>query len=286
VGNDIYQIIAGHRRFLAHRQLGYSRISAVVVDESDATAAQQSIVENLQREDLTPLELARGVRELASAYGLSVEDIARAVSKSPNQVRTWLRMSRLPDDVLTKLESGEGRTQSVTGLTPRVVQPFLSDMPSEEEAQRDPGAAVRFEETVNRVVRFQREVEERGARINAHMADEIARRARSGQMTLAEAMDEVLAHPDKYRYVKPFIESAEDLERDTWAAYVKVHQDMSVLAYRLRPEIAVAFEPTRKRDLFERLQNLLSVLERYGNALLGNNIEQPVPELPEAESGN
>jgi ParB family chromosome partitioning protein len=270
IASGLYQIIAGHRRFQAHRALGRPTITSVVVAESDKAAAEQGIVENLQREDLTPLELAHGIRELAAGFGLTPEEIARAISKSPSQVKTWIRISRLPDDVLTKLESGEGRTQLVTGLTPRLIQPFITDMPAEEEAARDPAAAARFQETVTRVVRFQEEIEERGERVNAHMADEIARRTRSGQMTLEEAIDEVLAHPDKYRYARPVM-SGDELEQDTWAAYRQMHQDMSGLAYRLRPEIALLFSPPQKRDLLERLEGLLAMLENYRAALETEN---------------
>jgi ParB/RepB/Spo0J family partition protein len=268
LGGDMYQIIAGHRRLLAHRRLGLKTISAVVVDESDAVAAEQSIVENLQREDLTPVELAHGVKELATAFGLTMEVIARAISKSPGQVRTWVRLSRLPDEILAKLESGEGRTQLVEGPSPRVIQPFISDMPSEEEVARDPEAAVRFGETVSRVAKFQEELEERGARVNAHMADEIARRTKSGQVTLAEAMDEVLAHPERYRYAKP-ISSASELEEDTWASYRDIHQQMSALVYKLRPEIAALFSLQQSRDLLERLSDLTESLDRYRIALEG-----------------
>ena len=281
IGSGTYQIIAGHRRVLAHRELGRSTISAVVVKETDESAAAQGIVENLQREDLRPLELAHGVRELATAFGLAPEKIAQAMSKSPAQVRTWMRLSRLPDDVLSKLESGEGRTQAVTGLSPRLIQPFVSNMPSEEEVARDPEAAARFEDTVSTVTRFQEEIEERQARINAHMADEVARRTRSGQVTVTEAIDEVLANPEKYRYAKPPISSGADLEQDTWAAYKRIHQEISALIHTLRPEIASSFSPSQKRDLLDRLHSQFESLRPYAAALQGDGVteESAVPKL-------
>lgn len=267
VGGGLFQIIAGHRRFEAHRQLGRLAISAVVVEETDKSAAVQSIVENLQREDLTPLELAQGIRELGTGFRLTVDEIARAISKSVGQVRTWIRLSRLPDEVLQKLESGEGRTQEVRGLTARHLQPFVSDMPTEEEVARDPRAAARYEEVLANVRKFQNEVEERGVRVNAHMADEIGRRTRAGQMTMAEAIESVVAHPELYRYSKADYTSVAELERDTWNAYQSIHQEMSALAHRLRPEIAVSFSPPQKRDLLERLDTLLARLTAYRAAL-------------------
>ena len=96
----LYQIIAGHRRFEAHRRLGTKTIQAVIAAESDEQTAVQNLVENPQREDLRPIEVAQGVRELVSAYDMTNEQMARALSKSPNQVRTWIRIARLPDSVL------------------------------------------------------------------------------------------------------------------------------------------------------------------------------------------
>lgn len=86
ITNGMYQIIAGHRRFLSHRMLGRRTISAVVVEETDEAAAVQGIVENLQREDLTPIELAQGIRELVTGFNLTTEQIGQAVSKSPGQI--------------------------------------------------------------------------------------------------------------------------------------------------------------------------------------------------------
>jgi ParB/RepB/Spo0J family partition protein len=269
IAAGMYQVIAGHRRLIAHRALGLPTISAVVVEESDKSAAEQSIVENLQREDLTPLELAGGIKELVTSFGLSAEEIARAISKSPTQVRTWIRLSRLPEDVLNRLESGEGRTHAVTGLTPRHLQPFVSDLPSEEEISRSAAAAARFEDTVSNIQTFQQELEQRGARINAHMADEIARRSRAGQMTIGEAIEQVLAHPEQYRYSARPISSVEELETNTWSAYRQIHQQMSELAHKLRPEIATSFSDSQRRDLLERLQGLDRALAAYRNALAG-----------------
>lgn len=266
LNEGMYQIIAGQRRFRAHQALGRSSIPAVVVEETDQEAAVQSIVENLQREDLTPLELAHGVRELASAFRLNPDQIALSISKSPSQVRTWIRLSRLPDVVLEKLQSGEGGTHNVSGLSPRHLQPFVSSMPTEEEVSRDPEAAVKFEETISTARRFQEEVERRGARVNAHMADEIARRTRAGQTTIGEALDDVLAHPERYRYG---YSAPEEMQADTYQAYVTTLRNMSASVYKLRPEISVSFTEAQRRDLAERLTSVVDALLRYREALTG-----------------
>jgi ParB family transcriptional regulator, chromosome partitioning protein len=106
VENGKYQVIAGHRRVAAARALGFREIPAVVADESDRGVAVQNVVENLQRENLSPLELARGIRELQAGFGLDADAIAKALSKSPHRIRTYLRAARLPDDVLARLETG------------------------------------------------------------------------------------------------------------------------------------------------------------------------------------
>ena len=274
VGHGLYQIIAGHRRFLAHRELGEPSISAVVVDESEQAAAVQSIVENLQREDLTPLELAQSIRELATGYRLAFEEIARLVSKSSAQVRTWIRISSLPDDVLQRLESGERGTQGVRGLAPRHVQPFVSDLPTEEERSEDPAAFRKYQERVSHIRALQEEVD-RGARINAHMADEIAKSARSGQTTIKEAIDKVLSDPDRYRYRSTYA-SADELEQDTFAAHQRAVMELATLAYKLKPEIAISFSPENKARLVERLSALLQGMEPYWNTL--------TMDVPEAQS--
>src|SRR5206468_710223 len=102
--------------------------------------------------------------------------------------------------------------------------------------------------------------ERRGVRLNAHMADEIARHTRGGQLSVGEAIDEVLAHPEKYHYKRPPTQSTDELVQDTWSAYRQLHQDMSALAYKLKPEVAAMFSPPQKRDLRERLSSLLASL--------------------------
>ncbi len=278
VANNAYQIIAGHRRFLAHQQLGRTSIAAVVVEESDEQVAVQSIVENLQREDLTPLELARGVRELVTGFEIEYDQVAKLISKSPAQVRTWVRLSRLPDDVLTRLESGEGRTQEVTGLAPRHLQPFVADLPSETERNTNPDAEAKFHDRLADVREFQREIETRGTRVNAHMADEIAKSTRSGQMTVREAIDKVMANPERYRY-KPPVAAPEEIERDTFAAYKQIHSELLVQAFKLRPEIAGSFSPDKKAALLERLQDLWNRLEPYRQALTNSST---APDSPNA----
>jgi ParB/RepB/Spo0J family partition protein len=270
MGSSAYQVIAGNRRLLACRELGWKTISAIVVNESSRGAVVKSIVENLQRENLTPLELARGIRELSAGYQINLEEISRLISKSSAQVRLWVRLARLPDDVLNHLESGEDDTHKVSGLAPRHIAPFVSDLPSEEDMEHDSEAAVRYQERVAEIRELQDELERRGTRINAHMADEIGRQVRKGQMTVTEAIDRVLSEPERYRFKAPIV-SAEELEADTFAAYKQIHSNLDALVYKLRPEIAVGFSQQKKAFLLQRLEGLINVLEKYRRVLSGGD---------------
>ena len=273
----LYQIIAGHRRYEAHRRLKAKTIQAVVALESDEQTAVQNLVENLQREDLRPIEVAQGVRELVSAYNMSIEQMSQALSKSASQVRTWIRLARLPDSVLDKLQSGESGTQQVRGVAPRLAAPFVSDLPSPEERATDPAAQAKFDARVGDLERFINLAEDTeaqtGVHINAHMADAIAKGVKSGDMTVDEAVQRVLEDPKRYAPIS----TAADLGRETWDAYAAIQLDIRRLVYRLRPEIAVSFGPEQRHQLDEGVEAIQARLREYRSALAGTNLE----ELPE-----
>jgi len=260
-----------------------------VVEETDKSAAVPGTVENLQREDLTPVELAMGIRELATAFDLSVDQIGLAISKTPSRVRLWLRMSSLPTEILEKIVSGEGHQQEVKdqpALSPRHIEAFVRDMPSEEEARRSPEAAALRDDRVASIGQLQDEVEKRGVHINAHMADEVARRVKQNKATVGEAVEAVLANPELYRTSLPYQKPSE-LQEDTWASYKEVHDEMKRLAYELKPTIAVGFSLPQKADLSERLLGLLVLLEPYRLALefKGDKARTGLLELGEAKPG-
>ena len=267
---DTHQIIAGHRRVQAHRFLRRKSIEAVVVKESDATAAVQSIVENLQREDLTPLELARGVQDLAKGFDLDTEAISRLISKSPERVRTWRRSSNLPDDVLEQLESGEGRTQRVTGLTPRHIEPFIRDMPSEIAAKLDDEAAANYEERLSEVRELQDQVKSRDVSINAHMADAIAKETRNSEVSVGDALSKVLAKPDRYRYKAPQSEghsSSYDRDNNSFTSYQQIACDLVNIVNKIQLSMVESFTPEEKECLLTSLIELEVALKLYKKAL-------------------
>lgn len=271
----LYQIIAGHRRFEAHRRLRATTIQAVVAQESDSETAVQNLVENLQREDLRPIEVAQGVRELVAAYDMTTEQMSRALSKSPGQVRTWIRLARLPDSVLEKLKSGESGTQRVEGVAPRLVAPFLTDLPSPDDIVSDSEARARYEERVGEVKRFihlAEAAEQRdGVHVNAHMADAVAKGVKSGGMTVDDAVRQVLEEPKRYSPIA----TATDLGKETFSAYAALQMEISRLAYRLRPEIAVSFSGAERQQLEESLDAVEARLRDYRSALARGRL----PEL-------
>ena len=105
--NGYYQIIAGERRWRAAREAGLSEVPIRVIEVDDRTAMELALVENLQREDLNPIEEAKGYRTLMTEYGLTQEEAASAVGKSRPAVANALRLLNLSEPVLVLVENGE-----------------------------------------------------------------------------------------------------------------------------------------------------------------------------------
>ena len=101
-----YQIVAGERRYRASRLAGLTEVPVIIRELTDGETMQIALIENLQREDLTPLEEAAGYRTLADEYGFSQEDIAKTVGKSRSAVANAMRLLSLPDEAKSLLEDG------------------------------------------------------------------------------------------------------------------------------------------------------------------------------------
>lgn len=115
IGDDIYQIIAGERRWRAARMAGLREVPVVIAEKSDWEAIELALIENLQREDLNPVEEAQSYRDLMENCGYSQEEVAQRVNKSRPYVANALRMLKLPEPVLelvkqNKLSAGHART--------------------------------------------------------------------------------------------------------------------------------------------------------------------------------
>jgi ParB family chromosome partitioning protein len=102
-----YEIIAGERRWRAAKMAGIDEVPVVIRNVDELTAAEMTMVENLQREDLNPIEEALGYKYLAERYNLTQEEISRKVAKSRTVVTNALRLLSLPRDILGYIEQGE-----------------------------------------------------------------------------------------------------------------------------------------------------------------------------------
>ncbi len=101
-----YQIVAGERRWRAARMAGVKEVPAVVRDLSESEVMQLALIENLQREDLNPLEEAGGYQALIEEYGFTQEDVARTVGRSRPAVANALRLLALPEDLRELVSEG------------------------------------------------------------------------------------------------------------------------------------------------------------------------------------
>lgn len=107
IGGGYYQIIAGERRWRASRIAGLHEVPARIIEADDLKATELAMVENLQREDLNPVEEAHGYKTLITEYGLTQDEVAQRVSKSRPVIANALRLLSLPNNLLNKLETGE-----------------------------------------------------------------------------------------------------------------------------------------------------------------------------------
>ena len=113
-----YQIIAGERRWRASRMAGLSEIPAVIIEADDKKAMELALIENLQRQDLNPVEEALGYQSLINEYGLTQEEAANRVGKSRPAVANALRLLSLSGEVLEKLRAGELSAGHARALIP------------------------------------------------------------------------------------------------------------------------------------------------------------------------
>ena len=114
-----YQIIAGERRFRASKLAGLTEIPAIILDKDDEETARIALVENLQREDLNPIEEAMAYCSLAEEFNMTQEDLSREVGKSRSAIANAIRLLDLPDEVLAMVKNGDlsaGHARTLLGL--------------------------------------------------------------------------------------------------------------------------------------------------------------------------
>lgn len=158
LGSGYYQIIAGERRWRAAKLAGLSEVPAVIIEADDRKVMELGLIENLQREDLNPMEEALGYQALVQEYGLTQEEAAQQVGKSRPAVANALRLLSLPDAIRAlleegKLSAGHGRALLAVPdstlqkkLAQKVVQEGLSVRQTEAMAKRLAQAGAETEE--------------------------------------------------------------------------------------------------------------------------------------------
>ena len=114
-----YEIVAGERRWLAAQRAGLHEIPVNILELSDLESLEVAIVENIQRDDLSPIEEARGYKRLSDEFKYDHENISKLMSKSRSHISNTLRLLTLPKDVIAMLEEGSltsGQARPLVGL--------------------------------------------------------------------------------------------------------------------------------------------------------------------------
>ncbi len=116
---DVYQIVAGERRWRAAKIAGLSEVPVRIMELSDEQVALIALIENLQREDLNPIEEALGYQNLIDTYGIKQDEVAKKVGKARSTVTNALRLLTLPDDVKELVRDGKitvGHCKIIIGI--------------------------------------------------------------------------------------------------------------------------------------------------------------------------
>ena len=162
-----YRIVAGERRWRAARMAGLTEVPAIIREMSDAEEMLFALIENLQREDLTPLEEARGYRTLIEAQDFTQEEVSKAVGKSRPAITNALRLLNLPEDIQGMLERGE-----ITAGHARTLLSFKSQEDMRLGAQKaKEGASVRELEALAKRLHQQGETPARSPKKNRYFEE-------------------------------------------------------------------------------------------------------------------
>ena len=125
-----YQIIAGERRWRAARMAGLTQVPAVVIEADDRKAMELAMIENLQREDLNPMEEAAGFQKLMADFGLTQEECAERVGKSRPAVANALRLLGLPEPIQAMVEDGRlsaGHARTLVSVADPAIQQKIAE---------------------------------------------------------------------------------------------------------------------------------------------------------------
>lgn len=179
-GDGFYEIIAGERRWRASKLAGLTEVPVIVIEADELKAAQVALIENIQREDLNPIEEAMAYAELIRSYGMRQEDAARQLGKSRSAVANAMRLLDLPDEVLDMIKSGElsaGHGRTLLALNDKSrMGPLVQKIVKRHLSVREAEAAVRRE---NRAAAGEREGDDMTYPLKVDYFADLERRATS-----------------------------------------------------------------------------------------------------------
>lgn len=174
VAGDRYQIIAGERRWRAAREAGVEKIPVYLVDADDRTVMELALVENLQRQDLSPIEEAEGYRTLMDDFSLKQDDVAKRVGKSRPAIANALRLLSLSPNVRDLVASGAlsvGHAKALLALTDAEQQKRTAELVLEK------GYSVRQTELlIKKILQDSLRAQEKKPEITVNYLEEIERR--------------------------------------------------------------------------------------------------------------
>ena len=137
----LYEIVAGERRYRAAQRAGLSKIPAVVKTLSDKDSAEIALIENVQRENLNPIEEAEGYKDLMEKYQNSLEDVSKLIGKSVSYIRNLMRINSLPESVKELIKEGKisashARTIAVSENPEQLAHDIINNKLSVAETQK------------------------------------------------------------------------------------------------------------------------------------------------------
>jgi ParB family chromosome partitioning protein len=137
---DEYILVAGERRLRAIKLLGQKRIKAIVVDYSKNDLREYALIENIQREDLNPIEIAYSLQSLIDEHGFTHEELANIISKSRSYVTNLLRLLNLPEFVQEKIKNkilSVGHAKILIGLDEEILKKVVEEIEKKDLNVRD-----------------------------------------------------------------------------------------------------------------------------------------------------
>ena len=153
-----YQIIAGERRFRACRLAGLTEIPAIVLNRDDRAAAQIALIENIQREDLNPLEEALAYKSLKEEYDMTQEELSERIGKSRSAIANSIRLLDLPEEILAMVAARElsaGHARTLLGVKDKEDMILLAQFAAEQDL-----SVRQLEEQVKKINKKPKAVEE------------------------------------------------------------------------------------------------------------------------------